>query len=110
MPRLTILAALSLLAPTVTQAVESGDFCQIARLDAGAPAEVNLPYIGKQYCGAALIDGKYVRLADITDRMSEGQVSCTDSAHCTKTNRYITKGGIEYIIVFKGPKNAEHKG
>ena len=102
--RLTTIAALALLAATISLAVETGDFCQIARLDADAPAEVNLPYIDKQYCGAALIDGKYVRLADITDRMTEGPVSCTDNAHCSKTNRYITKGGIEYVIVFKGPK------
>lgn len=104
MRHLTTIAALVLLAPAITQAVENGDFCQIARLEAGATAEVNLPYIDKQYCGAALIDGKYVRLSDITDHMIEGPVSCTDNARCSKTNRYITKSGVEYVIVFKGPK------
>lgn len=95
---------LALLAPSLGHAVETGDFCQIARLAPGVPAEVHLPHIGKAYCGAALIDHKYVRLADIVDRTEEGPVSCTDDAHCTKTNRYFAHSGVEYTIVFKGPR------
>ncbi|MBZ0095998.1 MAG: hypothetical protein K8H75_11620 [Sulfuricella sp.] len=71
--RKVIAAAIALL-PLTSLASETGNYCVIPRLVAGVPAEVPVPYIGKPFCGAAIIDNKYVRLDDVAPRKQEGVV------------------------------------
>lgn len=103
--RKVIAVAIALL-PLTSLASEARNFCVIPRLVAGVPADVAVPYIDKPFCGAAIIDNKYVRLDDVAPRKQEGAVECSDTGDCLKTNRYFARDtNAEYIIIFHGPKH-----
>lgn len=89
---------------------EEADFCAIPRLVAGVPEVVQLPSIDKEFCGMALINNKFVKLADITERIEADEASCsTVSGSCKRMVRYFQKDASAppYIIIFTGPKTKQ---
>ena len=43
---------------------ENGEYCAIPKLEQGVATTVEVPYIDKPFCGTALIDKHYVRMAE----------------------------------------------
>ena len=107
--RVTIIAFyLACVSLTALASGQDGGFCVIPKLVPGVPAQVSLEYIDKPFCGVALIDGHYQKLADITVRQEESDVTCTSSSSCRKTVHYFSRNEAQkdpYVIIFSGPKS-----
>lgn len=88
-------------------ASSDGGYCTIPKLVPGIPSEVTLENIETPFCGFALIEGRYQKLADVTDHHVEGRVTCSNTGLCKKSVQYFSRNENKkdpYIINFSGPK------
>lgn len=99
--RITQLGAL-LVWPTFAFAGQDGSYCTIPKLLPGVPAHVTVENIKNPFCGVALIEGRYQKLADITERKDEGLLTCSDHGKCQKTVKYFQRNAHQepFIIIF----------
>ena len=104
--RAVIAAALAFACSAPTMAL-ADEYCVIPKLTPGVPTRVDLEYIGKQFCGMAIVDKKYVRLDEIVKETVEGATECSGDQMCRRTTRYYTddaRAAAPFIIIFQGPK------
>lgn len=101
-----VILALSALSSALVVASENSDSCPIPKLEPGVPANVHLKHIDKNYCGIALIGGRYQKLSEITRRQEESRVTCDSESVCHKTIKYYLGDDDKtpYIIEFSGPR------
>ena len=105
--RAVIAAALAVAIGTPLAALADGEYCVIPKLTPGVPTRVDLEYIGKSFCGMAIVDRKYVRLDEITKEKIEGATECRSDNQCQRTTKYFTdesRATAPFIIIFQGPK------
>jgi len=95
-----------LLAPSAAIPGHDGAFCTIPKLLPGVPAHVPVEHIDSPFCGVALVDGRYQKIADVSGRQEESPVTCEEAGRCHKTVKYYPRNNAHpepYIIIFTGP-------
>ncbi len=87
---------------------ENGEYCAIPKLEQGVATTVEVPYIDKPFCGTALIDKHYVRMAEFAKATDEGEPQCSSESFCTRVFRFYRdkeKTTTPYILIFHGPRH-----
>ncbi len=84
-------------------------------IDAAGKTELNpqaalawRPHIDKPFCGTALIDKHYVRMAEFAKATDEGEPQCSSESFCTRVFRFYRdkeKATTPYILIFHGPRH-----
>ena len=67
---------------------------------------VPVEHIDSPFCGVALVDGRYQKIADVSGRQEESPVTCEEAGRCHKTVKYYPRNNAHpepYIIIFTGP-------
>jgi hypothetical protein len=85
----------------------NGGVCVIHDLFPGLPIEVSVENIDKDFCGAARINRRIVRLDQKPVRKYDGPVSCdTSGEHCWKRVEYFLSAddSMPYVVILKGPR------
>lgn len=111
----SILPTLAFGAPSsVPLGSEETEACIIPKVIAGKDTVVDMPYIGKQFCGMVMINNMYVLIETIADKIETEETRCSPAGLCTKKVRYIFNdhartGAASHTFIFKGPKEKPAK-
>lgn len=99
-----VAAAVLLAASWQAYAGHAGEYCAIPVLQPGIATTVEVEQIDRGFCGAAVINGRHVRLDQVAPRKIVEPTVCRGEFDCLKRVHYLADDGTEYLIDFVGPR------